>query len=226
MRRSFTGAALFVVLALVIPAAAADKPTDKSKLPTDKKEAAAKMVAAGTLRGRVVNVEGAKKTLTVEITLTYAAPNPGAMANLANLQQQYVAARDLGTRRSLLIQMAQQQAQMATIKQEKQSLDIEASDEIVVRAANPPVQFDDKGNVKKYTAKELKALKGNNPKLPGYESDFDSLRPDQIVEIHLAKPKEQPKPKATNKDADKDALAETSKPVATMIIILADPPSK
>ncbi len=222
MRRSFTGAALFVVLALVIPAAAADK----SKLPADKKEAAAKMVAAGTLRGRVANVEGAKKTLTLEITLTYAAPNPGAMASLANLEQQYAAARDLGTRRSLLIQMAQQQAQMVTIKHEKQSLDIEASDDIVVRAANPPVQFDDKGNVKKYTAKELKALKGDNPKLPGYESDFDSLRPDQIVEVRLVKPKDQPRPRATNKDADKDALTETSKPVATMIIILADPPSK
>ena len=64
MRRSFTGAALFVVLALVIPAAAADKPIDKSKLPTDKKEAAAKMVAAGTLRARVVNVEAAKKALS------------------------------------------------------------------------------------------------------------------------------------------------------------------
>src|SRR5205085_8676554 len=105
-----------------------------------------------------------------------------AMANYANLLRQYAAARDVGTLRSLAVQIAQARAQMTTIKQEKQSVDVEASDDTVVRAANPPVQFDDKGNVKKYTLKELKALKGDS-KLPGYESDFDSLHHDQIVEV-------------------------------------------
>jgi hypothetical protein len=221
MRRSFTGAALFVVLALVLPAAAADK----KKLPTDKKEAAAKMVEAGKLVGKLVNVEGAKKSLTIEITVTYAAPNTSAMASLVSLQQQYVAARDIGTRRSLAVQILQQQAQMTSVKQEKHSLDVETSDDVVVRSASPPPKFDDKGNVKKYTAKELKDLRGDT-KLPGYPRDFDDLRPDQVVELRLVKPKDQPKPKVTNKDADKDALAETSKPVATMIIIVAEPPAK
>ncbi len=225
MRRTSARSALFIALALVLPAAAADKPADKNKVPTDKKEATAKMVSAGTVRAKVVNVEAAKKALTVEISVSYAVPNPGAMVNIRNLEVQLASSRDPYQRRVYALQLLQAQAQMTQIKQEKQSLDVEASDDIVVRAANPPVQFDDKGNVKKYTLKELKALKGDS-KLPGYESDFDSLHPDQIVEVHFARPKDQPKPKANNKDADKDALAETSKPVATMIIILAEPPAK
>jgi hypothetical protein len=35
-----------------------------------------------------------------------------------------------------------------------------------VRSLQPPVAFDDKGNVKKYTAQELKEMRGDG-KLPG-----------------------------------------------------------
>ena len=228
MRRSSPVAALFVALTVVLPASAAKK----EKVPADKKEAAAQMVAAGTARGKVVNVEGAKKSLTLEITVSYAAPNVGAMANLRNLQLQLATTRDINQRRSLTIQLLQAQAGMTAIKHEKHSIDIEAADDIVVRAIHPPPQFDDKGNVKRYTAKELKELKGDNPKLPGYTSDFDSLHPDQIIEVRFAKPKEQPKARTNtrnkdkDKDADKDADAESSKPVAKMILILAEPPAK
>lgn len=226
MRRISPLAALVVALAFVLPAPAAKK----EKVALDKKEAAAQLVAAGTVRGKVVHVEADKKMFNLEITVSYAAPNANAAADMANLKLQLLTARDLGTRRNLMVQLMQKQAQMSAVKHEKHSFDVMTAGDVVVRAANPPAQFDEKGNVKRYTAKELKELKGDNPKLPGYTSDFDSLRPDQYVEVHFAKPKDQPKAKTNNKnkdaDKDNDALAETSKPTATMIIILSEPPAK
>jgi hypothetical protein len=76
-----------------------------------------------------------------------------------------------------------------------------------VRTLSPPVDYDDKGNVKKYTAKELKKLRGKG-NLPGYPADFDSLREGQAVKVYLAKPKAAKKKagkkgKANKKDKDK-----------------------
>src|SRR2546426_2940324 len=51
----------------------------------------------------------------------------------------------------------------------------------------PPADFDDKGNPKKWTQKEITALRGNR-KLPGnYKSDFEALRPGQLVDVYFAK---------------------------------------
>jgi hypothetical protein len=86
-----------------------------------------------------------------------------------------------------------------------------------------PEQFDEKGNIKKYTKEELKQLKGKDTNLPGYESSFEALRPGQLVQVTLAthkakKPAASPgdakdKP-AADKAADKDKAAEKDKPAA------------
>lgn len=68
-------------------------------------------------------------------------------------------------------------------------VEVEASDELVVRTEILPVRFDEKGNPrsKAYTAKELKELKGTDKTLPGYGADVDSLKPGQIVNVFLGK---------------------------------------
>ena len=48
---------------------------------------------------------------------------------------------------------------------------------------NPPEAFDDKGRAKKYTPKELKELKGDDLKTPGYPGDFSDLVNDLIVNV-------------------------------------------
>jgi hypothetical protein len=218
MRRTLQWAGLFLALAAVPPfAAAADK-----GMAGDKKEAAAKMIAAGELTGRVVNVEQTKKSFTLEVTLTYQVPNPGAIANIANIKLQMAQARDINTVRNLQVQLLQAQVQMMQVHKENHNIDVDASDDVKVRLKDPPVTFDDKGNVKKYTAKELKELKGD-PKLPGYAGDFDSIHQDQIIQVTLSKMKEAPKKAGKEKDKDADALAGDNKPVATMIMILAEP---
>ena len=221
MRRTPQWAGLFLALASVLPAAtAADKPIVAS----DKKEAAAKMIAAGELTGKIVNVEQTKKTFTLEVTIPYQVPNLGAIQQLANIKLQMAQARDVNTIRNLQVQMLQQQAQMYQVRKETHNIDVDAADDVKVRLKDPPVTFDDKGNPKKYSQKELKELKGD-PKLPGYAGDFDSLQQDQMVQVQLSKTKATPK-KGGKDNKDADLLNENSKPVATMIMVVAQPAAK
>jgi hypothetical protein len=219
MVRTFRWAGPFLVLALLLPTVPA---ADKDKMAGDKKEAASKMIAAGEIQGRVVNVEGTRKVFTMELTVAYQVPNVGAMNNMANIRLQMAQARDRQTLLNLQVQLLQAQAQMYQVEKKSHNVDIEASDDIQVRLKDPPVTFDEKGNVKKYTKKELKEMKGD-PKLPGYAGDFDSLKTDQIVTVKLAKMKESPK--ARGKNEDKELLSD-NKPVATMVMILAEAPAK
>jgi hypothetical protein len=220
MVRTLRWSGPFLALALVLPVApAADK--DKDKMPADKKAAAAKMIAAGEITGRVVNVEGERKVFTLELTVVYQVPNVGAINNMANIRAQMLTARDFNTLRNLQVQLLKEQANMAQVKKETHNIDLEAADDVLVRLKDPPVEFDEKGNVKKHTAKELKELKGD-PKLPGYAGDFDSLKPDQIIQVKLAKTKQAPQPRG--KPADKDAP--DNRPVARSIMILRDAPAK
>jgi hypothetical protein len=220
MFRTFRWAGPLVALALVLPAAPA---ADKGKMPGDKKEAAAKMIAAGELTGKVVNVEADKKSLTLQLTVAYQVPNLGEIQAIANDKLQMAQSRDINQIRNLQVSILKHQANMYQLKTESHNVDIAAGDDIQVRTKEPPPQFDDKGNPKRYTAKELKELKGDS-KLPGYTADFDSLKPEQIIVVKLAKMKSTPRPRG--KDADKDLLASDNRPVATLIVIVREAPEK
>ena len=80
-------------------------------------------------------------------------------------------------------------------------------DDVKIRTQEPPVAYDDKGNKKKYTAKERKELKGDDPKLPGYTAGFEDLKVNQIVQVSLV-----------YKKSDK-----TMKPLASLILIVRQP---
>src|SRR5437588_7848100 len=71
-----------------------------------------------------------------------------------------------------------------------QKYDLDVPADAVIRSMQPPEAYDDKGNPKKYTAAELKELKGDNPKLPGYTADFNTLKMGQIVKVHFGKKKD------------------------------------
>lgn len=107
-----------------------------------------------------------------------------------------------------------------TVKYNGKDQDFPAADNIKTRVANPPADFDDKGNPKKYTAKELKDLKGPE-NLWGYPSDLDNLKPKMLVQVFLGKKKTTSTPKAKTKDQDKDQPAE-DKPQVTVVYILGE----
>lgn len=66
--------------------------------------------------------------------------------------------------------------------------------------------FDDKGNVKRYTSEELKALKGqgSDAKLPGYEAKTSEIEPGHLVRVSLIKSSDKTNPK----------------PVASMVMVI------
>jgi hypothetical protein len=102
------------------------------------------------------------------------------------------------------------------VVQTTREVDLQADVVVKVRIKDLPEEFDEKGNVKKYTVQEKAALKGKDKNLPGYESSPDALKVGQTVQVTLRTYKK-PTPKKTtistsktkdadkNKDADKDA---------------------
>jgi hypothetical protein len=104
-------------------------------------------------------------------------------------------------------------------------IDMQATDNIKIRILNPPADFDAKGKPRRYTSKELKEMKGPDTKRPGYTADFDSLKPGQIVNLYLPRPKPakpSPPPKKKSKDDD-DLVVPPEKPEVLMVVILQEP---
>lgn len=61
-----------------------------------------------------------------------------------------------------------------------------------VRLLNPPVEFDEKGRPKKLDSEESKKRKGDTPaeqKLPGIKSEFNVLKPGDVVQVTFSRPK-------------------------------------
>jgi hypothetical protein len=218
-------AALLLTLTVLLPAAADDKKADDKKAD---KEATDKLISAGTITGKVAHVEADKKAFTVSVPIKVQVPNVGAMQQLANLQAQLATTRDPNQIRSLAQQIAQQQANLTTIKEEWKPIDVVADEDSKVRVRELPPAIDAKtGKPRPYTSAELKELKGKDKeaKLPGYVSDFDHLHTDQVVTVTLMQKKEALKKVAKTEEEAKQ-LAETYKPLATLIVIEGEPPAK
>jgi hypothetical protein len=218
--------ALVLAVALAAPAPADDKPDAKGKLDNNQD----KLVSLGTARGTLINPGSDKGNLTIRVSLRYLEPNQQAQANLLQrqqnlLQQQALIMRTRNpfVRQQLLAQLASQARQqpqnLFTVREIQKDFELTPGPDMKVRVLQLPLDFDEKGKPKKYTAKELKELKGD-PKLPGYTAEPDSLRANQTVLVYLVG-KKKPAPKK-GEELDKDAL-EDNKPIIRMIVILAEP---
>jgi pentapeptide MXKDX repeat protein len=253
MRRTLRTLALLLLGLLVLPAFAVDpKKPDADKKDDVKKDDAKKddvkkddakkddakkddakkdekkpdpnLLKAGTLTGKIMLVDEPKKSLQLE----YDVPklNQNALLALNNAQvglQQATARRDYNAVRNYQIEIAKQTANMYTMTPNK--IDLQTTEDVVVRLAKPRPEFDEKGKLKVHTAKELKELKGD-PKLPGYAGEFSDLKTNLIVTLSLVKKKDAPKPKVgpKNKDADVELMQE-NKPMISMIMVLGEPKS-
>jgi hypothetical protein len=245
MDRSFRWAALALALGLALPLQAADEKKDPKKKDADPadKPKAEKIASSGNFVGTLTNVSAnSQKDFTVQIKFKYLAVNPQAQANLLrqqqNLlqqQQRIMLIRNPVQRQQemlkLLAQAQQSPQDLYQVKEYKKDVKLRAAEDMKVRTLEPPVDYDDKGHVKKYTKKELKELKGPG-NLPGYTADFDSLRANQVVRVYLAKKKDAPKKavkkkgKAKDKDKEDDEDKEDDKPEVVMVVVLRDPPAE
>jgi len=213
---------------VALQASAQDKPP-AGKAAATTKEAYDKMVAAGEITGKLTTLaDGSQKYMTLEVSVKYQVPNPAAAQEAANLQRQVAdASRDKNPAKraqrlnDLQLKIAQNQQNQVTTKEEKKKVEVQAGEDMKVRTIVLAPMFDDKGNVKKPTPKQLKELKGSDPKLPGYTATAGDLKQDQTVKVFLAKKKKTDK---ADKD-DKDNKDE-NRPLVSMILIIAEPPAK
>lgn len=229
MRRLISAFAALLLALTVLPARAADDKDKKDPAPDAKKDAdkkddvnTEKTIKAGQVTGKVVSVNETAKSITLEVA--YQVPNVGELQAVENAKinlARAIAGRDYGGAANAQRDLAYHSALAARGDRKTKNVDITGTDDVKVRLAEPPPAYDDKGNIKKRTEKELKELKGDS-KLPGYPGDWSDVRQGSYVTLSLVKKKEvhhaEPKPK----DADPDPLGD-NEPQASLIEVLAEP---
>jgi len=220
-----------LVLCVAFTARAADdKKKDDAKIDAKKAEED-KFVSLGRLDGILKKSGGSGAGITVSVELILPDPN----AQIAQLQQQIALAQAMTIRNPL-----QRQQQLVAIMQQMRNgqnafirktvdVDVEPLDDMIVRTMFLPEQFDDKGKPKKYTAKELKELRGPDPSLPGYTADNDSLKNGDLVTLYLVRKQHAPQLQVAAKDKEKKDKEneklwdEENKPKVRMIVLRAEP---
>jgi hypothetical protein len=129
-------------------------------------------------------------------------------------------------------QFAQYQVQLAQrVLTSPKSVDVKAGEGMKVRLMNPPLLYDDQGNLKKWTAKTLAAYRGKS-KWPGtYPGEVDMLKPGQWVDVYISKssvptpPKGPARPKKKG-DVEAEIAAATMKPEVVLIVVIQEAPWK
>ncbi|HEV3083350.1 MAG TPA: hypothetical protein VGY66_26430 [Gemmataceae bacterium] len=214
----YSTCALLIVLAALLAAAPIDDQSDTSKKDAKPaKKASKEKVRTDLLKGKLVKIDAKERTFTVRVTIKIPQDNAGAAQNIANLQRQLIGNRDPNSINSIRLEIMKNQQNLVTFKDDVKRIDCVANDDMKVRTLLLPVEYDDKGKPKRLTEKEKRALKGSDLKAPGYEADFESLKPEQTVEVHLEKAAHKSKSK------DKDAADVKEPKKAIMIVIVSEP---
>jgi hypothetical protein len=222
MKRAGLIAGFLALTLVLLPALTAQEKDKKDKAEPEKKEPAAKEkkpVEEKPEHGQIVKTKilSMRPDSAREFTIEVQTPDPQKMFQLQQSLSQ--------ARTPLQYQQIMAQANIYSAK----PVDVRAAEGCKVRTMFPPVQYDDAGNLKKWSKKELAELKKNS-KLPGFPADFDVLKTGQWVELYLAK---QPKEKAAAKDKaganpkkkkmDDDDPLPAVRPEVVMIVIWSEP---
>jgi hypothetical protein len=221
-------------------------PADKEKKATEKKDT---LSWGLELVGRI-NVDGnSQGDFTLHVTQKILEPDYGAQQQYAQQQMQLAqhqvrmaTARTLQERNQAALQyyqtamqLAQTQQRLFRARDHNYDVQLRFADKVRVRTLQPPLEYDDKGNPKKYTTKELQELRGKEG-LPGYKAEMDAVRSGQIVQVYVARNQaaanQTPKAKApaakgkkkTERPDDEDEDPRSSRPEAVMIVVLREPP--
>jgi hypothetical protein len=209
--------------------------------PEKKKE---KLTYGVHFTGKLKMDANSQKEFIVEVQATVL--NPQGVQNLYNAQANWQRRQIEIARNRNLVQRQQQLAQLqfdiarelpklqaGCYKQQPYDVKLKAADKMIVRTRYPPIDYDDKGNIKKYTKKELQELRGPDKSLPGFTADFEALHDGQMVTVYLAKKEANPVPNAKKKygkkppaklnpDDDAGDLGD-HRPEVVLIVIEAEP---
>ena len=169
-----------------------------------------KNVQASSLDGRVVlTPSGNSIVIQIPYQQVESSKNNGNGNNNNRTNSKPRGGSSSGANRAQQIQKQQIQAQIQQLRSMRvvthwNEVEIPVTEKTKFRFNQPSQAFDDKGNVKRYTSEELKALKGVDSKLPGYEAKTSEIEPGHLVRVSLVK------------SADK----KDPKPVASMVMVI------
>jgi hypothetical protein len=247
MYQRFSGLALgFLLLGWAATDAADSKaPPTAPVLDSDK-------LAPGTFTGTLISTPNAGRMFTVNVAYQKIQLKPGQNLGRtnANLQREYNRIlqlqnqlmhpsrrrNPLGTMQQLeraivqfQIQLARAEANLFQVIPATQKVEFQAEENVKVRNKHLPEEFDEKGNIKHYTAAELVKLKGKDRDLPGYESAVENLQVGQVVQVtlrvHRKTTETHPSSAPSSSRADKEKEEEPSQQhhlQVRMILILKD----
>jgi hypothetical protein len=233
MQRQSKLVGTFLLLAGMLHVGMAQEPkADPAKKPTSAKsgkkenvQTKEKMLSSGRIRGKLTHVEGSQRYFVLQVKYVLTKPNFGAMQNVANASQNIANARrnnDTKGVASAQLDLLRNQANMYDFVTIESPMEFIADDKMKIRTMLVPLEYDDKGKPRRLTTKEIKERKGDDPTLPGFDADFDSLRQGQWVEVHIEK---QPLPKGKPaKDADLGDGKDKKRYKALMVVIVAESP--
>lgn len=230
-------------MALIVTASLSFAGDKKKSAPTTEQDYRA-LAQSREVTGKLVSIEPTANTLTLQYEYEYLVPKnkkggshgSGQASQLLKQQQKLLqgqqkilssknraqAAKHLfqlqGHAQSIKPHRGQGGNGPFTIASARKDFDLETAANVKVRMSKVPLEYDDKGNPKKYTPKELEALKGPDSQLPGYASKLEDLKPGQVVKLTFGKSKASA---SKTKDEGKEAQ-DDDHPKVTMIVVLQD----
>jgi hypothetical protein len=221
MTHVLRGCGLLALVAALGATLQAGDSKDTEKIDPKKVQTKEKIESSGQFVGQLTKLDAEAKKFTVRYKYVEIDQNKVAQ-NTAHYNRRIVEINGIKNPQQRAFQFQQLQLDMQrraqqAYKQASKDFDLQAVDAIKVRVAQLPTILDeDTGKPKKLTKDQIKELKGD-PKLPGYNAEFNQLRVDQTVTVYLAK-------KAKTKKDDPDTLPEPPKVV--MIMIMSEPTAK
>lgn len=105
-----------------------------------------------------------------------------------------------------------------TVKIEKEeiSFELRVQAKAPLRKQTLSLEYDDRGEVKQFTAEEKAKLKGKDSSLPGYAASMDEMKPGSLVKLSL-----NPAKSVSQKQAKEDPLS--ARPTVKMVLLMPDP---
>lgn len=189
MKCGLRGAGLLILIALILPVANADDKKDDIKKVDPKAKAEEKKKDDDKKTEPKDKDEEKKSDSEKKPESKTAADSKDKWLPVAQVNGQIV---KFGSQKlTCAVQKAYPKGNKIEFRSE--NVDFETAESVVVRVAQPPTAFDEKGRPKRYTAKELAEFKGPDKKMPGYNADLESVKPGQYVQLFLAKKKSAPK---------------------------------
>jgi hypothetical protein len=204
MQRLFRLAVLMPCLLVILPVWAADTVINPDK-PSEDPKVRAKLLQADYLQGKLTSIEGEgeEKNFVLEVAHKVKGVNKEVEQKLLDLNKQFqaaVSAKDANRVRQLTTDIQALQAKYYEMKDVPYEFALKSDKSLVVRRTKLQPKESDDGKPVKYTEEEIKKLKGDDPKVPGYAAEFKDLDKDIYVKVYIDKSKIKPAPKDKKKD--------------------------